>query len=182
MVTSKDTELISQITSAQQVYVCFRPAEDVFMLFDFNEPGVLQYHKTAEGYFEAYGHIFYKRYKDGLLEESRTATGTWLKAGVEDSGDFITPDKNQVHSSIGDSEVSVTYEFPNLHHTITNYSVSLRRSTLRFSEEYTFPQTPIVTKKGVKQDPPPPGDDRLSYTGYCAHIKPNKFLFYPSPQ
>jgi|SRR5580700_7812787 hypothetical protein len=180
MIVKKDQELMEFIDNMDHVYVCFRPMQDVFLFFAFKTPGEAKYKMGSSGYLEADGQMVYFRYTDGLLEDSKIGNGKWTKFSIKGGPVFFTRGDGEIKSSVSDSEFSVSYTFPNLTHKTTNYSASVRRSTLRFSEEYTFPQTATTSKKGAKQEPPPETDDRLSYAGYCAQIKPSSYLFYPS--
>lgn len=182
MIVKKDQELMEFIDSMDDVYVCFRPVQDVFLFFGFKTPGDAKLKMGSGGYLEANGQMVYFRYADGVLEDSKIGNGKWTKFSSKGGPVFFTHEDGEVKSSIGDSEFSVSYTFPNLTHKTTNYGVSVRRSTLRFSEQYTFPQSPVITKKGVKQEPTSETDDRLSYTGYCAKVKPSAYMFYPTSQ
>jgi hypothetical protein len=182
MIVKKDKELMEFIENESTVYVCFRPEQDVFLFLGFSTPGEAQFKMGASGHLESSGQSLYFRYSDGVLEDSKVGNGVWTKFTTKNGPVFFTPEGSEVQSSISDSELSVSYTFPNLTHKRTNYSVTLRRSTLRFSEQYTFPQLPVPSRKGVKEVPPSETDNRLAYTGYCAQIKPSAYLFYPTSQ
>jgi hypothetical protein len=178
MILKRDQQLMQFLENEKDVYACFRPNEDVFLFMTFRTPGDSQFKMGKSGYLEAKGQIVYFRYSDGNLEDSKIGDGTWTKYIVKGGPIFFTPQGSELKASISDSDFSISYTFPNLSRKLTTYEVSVRRSTLRFSEHYTFPQTPVASKK--TQVPPPERDDRLSYTGYCAKIKPSSYLFYPA--
>lgn len=182
MIVKKDKELMEFIENESDVYVCFRPGEDVFLFLGFKTPGDAKFRMGSSGYLEANGQTVYFRYSGGVMEDSKIGNGVWTKFAVKGGPAFFTREGSEVRSSISDSEFSVAYTFPNLSHKTTNYSVSVRRSTLRFSEQYTFPQPPATSKRGIKQEPSSETDNRLSYSGYCAQIKPSTYLFYPTSQ
>jgi hypothetical protein len=171
MIMSRDKELIEFIDNESDMYVCFRPNVDVFFLLGFKKPSESRFKTGNTGYPEATGQGLYFRYSDGVLDDSKIVNGVWRRFTPKDGPVFFATPASDTHASINDSELSVAYTFTNLSHKTTEYTVTVRRSTLRFSENYTFPQIPVASKKGAKQEPPPETDDRLSFNGYCARIK-----------
>lgn len=168
----KDITGAFQSSSASDVLVCFRPAEDVFFVISYKVPDDAEYHRAnTPNIFEAVEFLFYSRYKDGVLDTSGLSYGAWTKI-PNIAVSFSAKDKDGSYASINSSEVSYGSSFLNLNNTKTLYTVQIRLSTLRFSETYTFQEAPPPKPAKSPAPPTPPSQNRIEYTGYCAAFKP----------
>jgi hypothetical protein len=146
-----DDKHLREILSTNS-YVCFRPEEDVFLVIAFHQP------LPNESYGDM---IAYERFKNGLSDDFQLAYGTWKRDanGLPALNDSKPPaDKAALVSGsalITNDQLRFDYSFKNLAANTTDYSIELRRSTLRFSEHFESPET-----KGK-------GTVTLEHSGYC---------------
>jgi hypothetical protein len=145
MVEKEDYDIIASINALYHSFVCFRPDEDVFIIFYF--PSLtLDYRAVPPNKLivVAKGHVYYARYKDGLLEYGDVAHGEWVRPNygpTEDPppGVFHTARSTQPTALVSDNEIVYGSSFKNLEKSETNYSITIRRSTLRFVETFQAP-------------------------------------------
>ncbi len=128
------------------------------------------YKKTSTSTLKASGVVFYKSYKEGILDEIRIAIGNWYKSGPDDSNPgFSARDKDGVNAVVNESELVFGYVYKNATNSDVRYSFQMRRSTLRFLETYVWEESSTPkTKKGPSQKPTQ-GKDTNS--GYCEEFK-----------
>lgn len=163
MVYAKDKDLLSSIQGGDHTFVCFRTSEDVFIVISLSSPYDRGFAKPAPGKTASsqFGRVRYKRYKDGISEYIRFAPGTWTReTGMPDT--FETKPKAPVSAYMNDDELGVGFSYPNAVKTITDYSLTLRRSTLRFVETYE-----------AKDAKPTKPDYTSSAGGHCTEFPPN---------
>jgi len=139
-------------STSDDSFACFRPGDDVFFLISFHQA------TDEKGAFPL---VRYHLFKKGVLDDSRVAYGKWTKQS-DGSFDFETtkppPSKqlaSNAHSSITNGNVDFSYTFEGVSSRKTEYSVEVRRSTLRFVETYRWP-----SQKAKSEDP-------TTYSGYC---------------
>jgi hypothetical protein len=139
-------------STSDDSYACFRPGDDVFFLISFHQA------TSEKGGFPLVG---YHLFKKGVLDDSRVAYGNWTRQsdGSSDFEETQPPPSKQLafnaHSSITESTVTFSYSFENMAGKKIEYSVKIRRSTLRFVETYQWPN-----QRGKGEEP-------NTYSGYC---------------
>src|SRR5882762_11174254 len=134
MVTKNDSDVLSQVT-ADESFVCFRPADDVFFVLSYRFPGPAAFTiKTAGEVNQARGLIFYGRFKEGQREESKLAVGTWLS----DTGMFMAAPKTGPSATVIESEITYSYDYQNVKNNTIYYTLRIRKSTLRFAENFSW--------------------------------------------
>lgn len=134
-------------------FVCFRTGEDVFLILNHQEPDESRFVRTGTpGEWVQGGMINYRRFKNGVSDESKPLYGTWAKSDYASGrhAEFI-PSKNG--SAIFDSAVlSLAYDSPK-HENGTRYFMIVNLSTLAFSEAHS------------------PSDDMNKEAGSCVEFK-----------
>jgi hypothetical protein len=140
-------------------FVCFRENEDAFIIVSFEQPKDTDFQKDPKtGAITFPGLASIRRFSKGLSDESKLLFGTWAKAYPTSDPTFVSTSKTSDNEVFIDrSELSISYSFTNLGKTKTNYSLQIRRSTLRFLETWQFP--------GNEKEK---ADTRTSGSGHCA--------------
>lgn len=130
MLNHGDREILKAISGHTDALVCFKEAEDVFIVIDFNNP-----FKRSDVIRKAFGIVDFARYKNGQRETFEFWAGSWTRAKDEDSEDakFVATNLTAYMNS---TEIFLSYRYPNVSGTVTRYSLSIRQSTLRFLETY----------------------------------------------
>ena len=159
MVTAKDADILGTMSHASS-YVCFRSNEDVFLIFSIADPYTLKFKKQPNGFLQASGWIVFKSYKGGQIDELQIGTGTWETPAEQSSPFFNTVPKDDPNVYINDSQISLNHEFKNLGGGTTNYSLQIRRSTLRATESMQWEIPPKDPKS-------PPNRGTVDYDGRC---------------
>lgn len=174
MVTNSDPELIRVLYSSTS-FVCFRPNQDVFFTISYHEPqddSLFVETKSGSGTYEQDSVLSYYRFKSGVVDEFQTFSGKWRKFGKAGQAFFTAaPSAEGGGASVDDTEANVQYGFKNLAGTETAYSVSVRRSTLRFLESYEWgnPAPPQEeSASNARKDSVSKGADDVS--GYCRYF------------
>lgn len=163
MVEGNDKDLLSAIQGFDHAFVCFRTDEDTFIVVSISMPYPLTFHKSAtdKNLSTAYGRVRYKRYKDGISDYIRFAPGSWVRSeGISDS--FETKEGAPVSAFMDDDELSISFKYPNIVKTTSDYTLTIRRSTLRFTETVY-----------VKETKPSKPDYKSSDGGHCTEFLPN---------
>src|SRR5580704_2617810 len=127
LMESKDKHLL--LSLSQDAYACFRPGDDVFFVVSFTQP---------PGNPDQAPVVTYQMFKGGVSDDFRTVEGSWAKA-PEGSSVFHQNKSSEASASITGAEVQFGYSFKNAQGNDVGYSVQVRRSTLRFSEAYKWP-------------------------------------------
>jgi hypothetical protein len=166
LLQNKDKDLLEAFKPDQNAFVCFRSEEDAFFVIgwqiasDFrkapNKPG----ESSAE--LVAASMASYTLYRNGVLSDWHAWFDYWKKWPFQSDADAHISAKNQKQGNFNAdaSEVNVSFGFENRIGTTTKYSVSVRRSTGRFTETISAPDT-----KGGKEVP-------FDRTGRCLQYPP----------
>jgi hypothetical protein len=160
MIAGKDKDLLVSLR-ADVAVVCFRSGEDVFFLVDYTLPASSSFKKAKDDALQAPAFVFYSMYKQGVLDAIEVTAGTWTK-GTDEMYYRATPGGDSAQASVSDAEIGFGYVFDNLDKTKTTYSVKIRRSTLRFVEDYRWPNNDKDKTSGSGTN---------SSTGYCKAFK-----------
>ena len=153
MLENSDPDIADAVSGSQQAFVCFRKDSDVFLLISYYEPS-----SWLHGDNQRAGTLTYTRYRDGVLNDVRTCVGDWKKLP---SGDARFRGQQ---CFIDSAELIVEYSDQNLNNETTHYSVQIRRSTLRFVENFHGTERKTgQPPKGAKSN----SQFQLSETGYC---------------
>jgi hypothetical protein len=159
MVEANDKDILDYLKEGSAL-ACFRENEDVFTLIAFDEPGHELYTKDLKsGLLKTFGLVFYLRFSNGLSDDFRMSPGTWTLSPNSElsAASFDANQGTPVQASVESSEVSVYYSYQNLAKTTTKYGIQIRRSTLRFTETWQYPD-----------DEKQKGESRTTNTGHCA--------------
>jgi len=167
MISSNDKDILSTIDHAG-TFACFLSGEDSFILITLNSPEDFLFHKsTNPRILEARGEIWLSKYKKGLTDDFQVADGMWRKiVGDTESAPIFRTSKNSTPApaaSAGESEVSFSYSYKNVGGGTTNYSFTMRRSTLRFQQTLQWTLPPKDPKKSAEH-----GSDEDD--GYCLAV------------
>jgi hypothetical protein len=163
MIAKNDKDILSSLDQAHPGYVCFRPEKDIFILVYSRPPYDFQFRNVpgAPTVVQADGDVYYERYEDGLQDDFKSTSGTWRKApsAPELGMHFVhSPSSKNSDATLTDAQVSFSFTFENVQHNTTSYEIEIRRSTLRFLEQYSY------------DDPKTKQQVRGSYTGHCAEF------------
>lgn len=160
MIAAKDPDILGTISHADS-YVCFRSDEDVFLIFSFGDPYNLKFKKKEQsGLLQAPGWVVSKRFKTGQIDDLQIGSGAWETVDEETPPSFNTPSKSDPSIYINDSQISLSHNFKNFGGGTTNYSLQIRRSTLRASESMAWETPP-------KKPQSPPDRGTMDYEGRC---------------
>jgi hypothetical protein len=163
MVVAKDDEILS-ILRTPEAYVCFRNSEDMFSVISIGLPFNLTFKKQANGALLAAGMVTYRRIKSGQNDESQLAFGNWITVNQEQYPFFSSTPKQDPTVSVSESEISLEHSYKNLAGGTTDYTIQIRRSTLRSTET-------IQWKNPGKDAKSPPDRGTLDFDGHCSVFK-----------
>lgn len=160
LVQNKDKDLLNTLKPGENTFVCFRPEEDAFFIIDWEI--LSAFRKTSAVEHRAAGMTQYDLYRNGALADSRAWIGYWTRSPLESDDNARISVKNAKNGNFyaDASEVNVSFSFENRIGTTTKYSVSVRRSTGRYTETISAPD-----KKGGKEQP-------FDRTGRCLRYRP----------
>jgi hypothetical protein len=137
LVVAHDKDLIGMLQGDYITYVCFEKDEDVFMLFSISPATPSLYQKQKSSAMETQrSTAFYQKFKNGVGQDFQFLAGTWKR--IMDS-EYFSTDPGDEGISFNQTELIYTDTYENLRKTKTQYSISIRRSTLRFAANYAFP-------------------------------------------
>jgi hypothetical protein len=172
MAVHQDKDLAQSFQSSNDVLVCFRPRADLFFIITFEIPPDDAFVKATKGTgFQSLQVMLFSSFKNGVIDTSGYTVGLWTKQHSYDSPTFdgTHDDKDTDRtfaSSVNDAEVFYRSSYKNMSKTNTIYTVQIRRSTLRFNEDYTWDEVP-----NPKTPTTPVGQNSQSFSGYCAEFK-----------
>jgi len=180
MVFASDKQLLSTFQT-DITFVCWRPYKDVFFTLSYAQPSYEEFTRVGSTTtYQTPGMLYYVRYKDGVRDDMQYVLGSWKKY-TKDGGQpaQFFPSQNSAARSLNGNitadEVGIEYSFSNLSNTKTAYSVSIRRSTLRFVENYMWenpPEKPQKAKAADQSQQSEPTKGSEDITGYCTLITP----------
>jgi hypothetical protein len=179
MVFASDKQLLSTFQT-DITFVCFRPYTDVFFTLSYAQPSYESFTKVGSTTtYQTQGMLYYVRYKDGVRDDVQLVFGLWKKFTKDgQEAQFFPAPVDSPKGNISADEVGFEYSFSNLSNTKTYYSAAIRRSTLRFVENYMWdnpPEKPKKTKAADQNQNSQPTKETQDITGYCA-------LFTPPPK
>jgi hypothetical protein len=150
MVTANDKDLTAFLDGSYVAYVCFEQDADNFRIISISPSSEILYEKEKATSVETQkGWAFYQQFKNGVKNDFQVLGGMWKRApGMSEY--FYTEPGDQT-MSLNDSEVIYTDTYENLKKTKTHYSLTIRRSTLRFAQNYRFPSDDIKTTSNVDE-------------------------------
>jgi hypothetical protein len=175
MVIANDKQLLSIFQTENIAFVCFRPYQDVFFTLSYAQPTYEEFTRVGSTTtYQTPGLLYYVRYKDGVRDDMQFVLGSWkkyTKDGGQPAQFFPTQNSVGPKGNISADEVGIEYTFSNLSNTKTAYNVAIRRSTLRYVENYMWENPPEKSKKTKaadqsQQSEPTKGSEDI--TGYCA--------------
>lgn len=118
-----------------------------------SQPGEYGWEKAEDGEGERYrSRASFTEYRNGLLYEFKDHSGAWYRYDKDDEPIFRFEVKDGREKgfkvSVFDAEISVEYPFENQNGTTTHYSITIRRSTGRFTEAFEVENSPAQTHLG----------------------------------
>jgi hypothetical protein len=167
LLKAKDTGL-----PADKAYICFRKKVDEFFVVSFFTPYFRKHwdqelKQMVADQSQRPGYGLAQTYKDGVLSLSVTPalvfSGQWQPIPYSESGIFVSDrintmkqDQNDanVGVSIDESQVSIGYKYKNKNDKTTQYTLTIQRSTGRFTESFLEEAEKVPFLEG---------------TGYCAY-------------
>ena len=178
MVFASDKQLLS-IFETDIAFVCFRPSQDVFFTLSYAQPRYEEFTRVGTTTtYQTPGMLYYVRYKNGVRDDVQLVFGSWkkyTKDGAQPAQFFPSKAAGSPNGNISADEVGMEYSFSNLSDTKTAYNVAIRRSTLRFVENYMWENPPEKPKKSKAADQSQQSDSTKGsedITGYCALFTP----------
>ena len=170
MVLKKDKELLDALNGVDITYACFEKSRDSFVMIAVQPAEEYRYQKTrAPSLVTQSGWMFFQRYNDGVSEGLRLIVGAWTKGPAVPEYFSADSSNKEATASFTEDEVTVGFSYENLGKTKTDYTMSIRRSTLRFLETYRFPSENNKTTNSSTD------------TGHCALVAKPKSAS-PPPQ
>jgi len=171
LITQQDKDVMDDLKGG--AFVCFLSDEDAFAVVTTTIPDDKIFsHTSVKNLMQVNSVEFYKRFKNGLNDETRIVEGTWAKAVFNEEDpprySFESSKTGDTTLSIDPSEIFAQYKFQNLRKSSTTYTLQIRRSTRRFVETYGFPAIPPSDPKAKAAFTP--HDEKLESTGYCAEF------------
>jgi hypothetical protein len=139
-------------------YVCFRPKDDAFLIFHIGAPGPKlwkKWEKVDVGPVETQsGFPALTEFREGVFYHEAIGMGDWTRYNNLDTLPTFTLRPNGGNTDgmaivIGETEISVTYPFKNRNDETTQYELTIRRSTGRFSETFAVNEKRIVIHSGT---------------------------------
>lgn len=122
--------------AARPLYVCFRPNQDAFVIVHFYDPSPREWESDKHGESQS-SRVIVREFRDGVLYDIKGIVGDWTRYRSEDEPVFegerdgpfkdVTIDQEQIH---------LEYPLKNLNGGTTRYSLTIRRSTGRFTERF----------------------------------------------
>jgi hypothetical protein len=163
MVLAKDDDILS-ILHAPEAYVCFRNSEDMFSVVSIGSPFSLTFKKQPNGALLAAGMVPYRRLKSGQNDDYDVSFGNWITINQEQYPFFSSTPKQDPVVSVSESEISIEHSYKNLAGGTTDYTIQIRRSTLRATET-------IQWNNPGKDARSPPDRGDLDVDGNCSVFK-----------
>jgi hypothetical protein len=155
LLEAHDKDILDSISSPTS-YVCFRPNEDVFLIFHVKDPTEyfwLRLDDSSKGE-KQYGSPVLAEFRNGLLYRTTNGIGYWFRSSPTEKEPIFKsrPDENYNDGAtviIAGTEISIDHTFKNQNGGTTQYSLTIRRSTGRFIETFASADTPGRTHSGT---------------------------------
>ncbi|MGA3016014.1 MAG: hypothetical protein ABSF62_02765 [Bryobacteraceae bacterium] len=135
-------------------YVCFRPNEDAFLIFHVDAPNTWTWKKSddEDGQIQT-SRATLTTYRGGLLDVAKAGLGYWRRSWSGQEPYFDSESTEGIFKglkiTILPTQVFVEYPFQNQNGGTTQYSLTIRRSTGRFTETFAVNDTPSTTNSGT---------------------------------
>lgn len=138
-------KLVDALKRRDHVLVCFRPEEDVFLLFSYDSPSPNLQKQEDSPRSEEAGSVDLINFRNGFAGgESVFFVGQWTspkqgKQGFRFSGQSLLPG-DDARVSIDKASITVSHAFKvHFDGPITHYALSIEISSRRFVETFTDP-------------------------------------------
>jgi hypothetical protein len=153
LLDAHDKEIL-EILSSPTSYVCFRPKDDAFLIFHMNPLSRYGWVKSEDRVGQIqYSSAGLTEYRDGVLYQFKDARRYWYRYSPDDEPMFHSETTDGMFKGLKvdilDTEISVDYPFKNQNGGTTEYSLSIRRSTGRFTETFRSESEPATTYSGT---------------------------------
>jgi hypothetical protein len=155
LLEAKDEELLDSLSSPTS-YVCFRPNEDAFLIFHVNAPTDNRWEKLGGGKEQQASWQVLGQFRNGVLYHNATVFGDWHRysSGKEATEPLFMSlsDKESNEGAtvnIDAVELSIEYPFKNQNSGTTQYSLTIRRSTGRFTETFAVDNVSVSENSGT---------------------------------
>ena len=169
LIKAKD-DIGNTVATADEAFACFEPEEDRFSVIDFD---LSEYSWVSDSALieRQWGSVRVQDFANGSPSNFHYARGRWQKAKTQSDSDaiFVSDDslsrtnrKQPLAEStkvfIDSANLSVSYSFTNRSGTKTLVEASIRRSTGRFTESFSWQE-------------PRGGKQTLDLAGRCLHYR-----------
>jgi len=156
LVEAHDKDILSEI-STKPAFVCFRPKEDAFVIFRVEQPiPSAPWIKDKDGKGENHvvlSSAFFSEYRNGVLYALRFGLQNWHRVDESSEPTYeyeaTRGEWKGLKISIDGTEITVEYPFTNANSTTTEYSLTIRRSTGRFTETFASEKRPLTVGTGT---------------------------------
>jgi hypothetical protein len=142
LVEAHDKDVLDRI-SLPTSYVCFRSDEDAFVIFHLGtapKSGWKDYHDDAGERPEIKSTFSLTEYRDGVFYSFKAASDYWRRFRADEEPTVNTEvtegQAKGLKVTADETEISIEYPFENQNSGRTLYSLTIRRSTGRFSERF----------------------------------------------
>jgi hypothetical protein len=151
-----DDQDILEIFSLRPSYVCFRSNDDAFLIFTVVEPFESEWKKSDHGVgqiqkYESDAYLY--EFRDGVSYMTHYAREYWRRIvpalGPEYHYQATQGTDKGLYINIDDTEISIDYPFKNQNGGTTHYSLTIRRSTGRFTETFAVDTAPFLKHSGT---------------------------------
>jgi hypothetical protein len=181
MLTNRDPDIVEAIKQPNYItYVCFQPNDDAFTMLTFSLP-TNKWKRTQECWEaerkkitnspachtgeQGYQTFISSTYRHGLYNDSFELLFTWMRGksiGTVGQSNYreLAGGRTDGSLAINDTELVLSYNFPNKEGSTTVYSMQLRRATKRFVETFE-------PSEGKSIMP-------ITVTGYCSEFHEDK--------
>jgi len=177
MLTNRDPDIVETIKQSNYItYVCFQPNDDAFTMLTFSLP-TNKWKRTQECWEaerkeiinspacnkeeQGYQSFISSAYKHGIYNDSFELPFTWVRSkslGTVGQSEYKEWAGGRTDGSlvINDTELILSYKFPNKEGSTTAYRMQLRKANKRFVETFEPSEG-----KGIIP---------ITVTGYCSEF------------
>ncbi len=147
-----DKDILDRLSSPT-TYVCFRPKEDVFLIFHVTEPTPNDWERAEHSRETQKAAAVFAEFRNGVNYHDTFAPGVWIRMNSFDKDPFFKFPDQYAHDResvfIDPAEITIDYPFDDQHGGTTQYSLVIRRSTGRFLETFAVKTTASSTNSGT---------------------------------
>ena len=154
LVDARDKDILDSLSS-KPTYVCFRPNEDAFLLIHVQPPSPYIWRTADDGVGQTQdfqSSVNLTEYRDGVFYTIKDGRASWYRSSPNSEPLFHSESTQGIFKglkiTVYPTEISFDYPFNNQNGGTTQYSLTIRRSTGRFTETFTTETAPVTTHSG----------------------------------